>query len=330
VRQIVLDTEVSGLNSKAGDRLIEIAAVELLNGQISDRFFHTYVNPQRPVDISASRVHGLTAEDLTNKPTFGEVANAFLSFIKDSELLIHNADFDIAFIDAELARIGKGRLSDWCSKVTDTLGMARELHPNKKNTLDALCERYRVAIGRRTLHGALLDARLLAEVYVTGLLPRVLRPRHSPTAQTALSIRSVEQEMLAYFARNPHALYGMSPRKFEEFVAAIFKNNGFSVQLTPPSRDGGVDIIAVQHSALTGATVNLIECKRYAPNRPVGIGIVQRLVGVVEQNRAGKGILVTTSTFTRDAIRVAEATPHSLALRDYDAVCEWLSPYVRQ
>ncbi len=136
---------------------------------------------------------------------------------------------------------------------------------------------------------------------------------------------NLEAEMLLYFKQYPDKLYSLHPRKFEELVASIFKNNGFSVELTPETRDGGVDIIAVQHSAFTGEVVSLIECKRYAPNQKVGIGVVQRLVGAVHQMRANKGIVVTTSFFSRDAIHVSETCKHVLALRDYNSLQGWLN-----
>jgi len=145
-------------------------------------------------------------------------------------------------------------------------------------------------------------------------------------AKTYLNIwcKDVEAEMFAYFERNPERLYSLEPRKFEEFVAAIFKNHGFSVKLTPETRDGGADIIAVERSSLTGESIHLIECKRYAPNRNVGIGVVQRLLGTVTQLRATKGIIVTTSFFTKDARAVAQDTKHTLTLRDYNNILEWL------
>ncbi|MBW4977753.1 restriction endonuclease [Marinobacter adhaerens] len=135
----------------------------------------------------------------------------------------------------------------------------------------------------------------------------------------------VEAEMLAYFRRHPEQLYSLPPRKFEELVASIFRNNGFSVELTPQSRDGGVDIVAVEESNFVGRSVHLIECKRYAPDRSVGIGVVQRLLGTVTQARANKGVVVTTSFFTKDAQAVADETKHILTLRDYDHLIAWLS-----
>src|SRR5207249_10341180 len=165
-RQVVLDTETTGLNAKLGDRIIEIGCVEILSRNVADRNFHTYLNPERDVDLGATRVHGLTLEDLRAKPKFAEVAKEFLDFISGAEVLIHNADFDVEFLDLELGRARLGRLGDHVAKVTDTLAFARELHPGRKNSLDALCERYFIDHSNRTLHGALLDARLLAECYL--------------------------------------------------------------------------------------------------------------------------------------------------------------------
>ncbi|HEY5896760.1 MAG TPA: DNA polymerase III subunit epsilon [Burkholderiales bacterium] len=165
-RQVVLDTETTGLNAKLGDRIIEIGCVEILSRNLGERHFHVYLNPERDVDLGATRVHGLTLEDLRAKPKFPEVAREFLDFVTGAELIIHNADFDVEFLDLELGRAGHGKLADHVAKVTDTLAFARELHPGKRNSLDALCERYFINNANRTLHGALLDARLLAECYL--------------------------------------------------------------------------------------------------------------------------------------------------------------------
>jgi DNA polymerase-3 subunit epsilon len=166
LRQIVLDTETTGLNPKLGDRIIEIGCVEILSRAITDRQFHVYVNPERDIDEGASRVHGLTREDLMSKPKFAEVAREFLDYVRGADLIIHNADFDVEFLDLELGRAKLGRIADHVASITDSLGMARELHPGKKNSLDALCERYFVDHSNRKVHGALLDARLLAECYL--------------------------------------------------------------------------------------------------------------------------------------------------------------------
>jgi DNA polymerase-3 subunit epsilon len=166
MRQVVLDTETTGLNPKLGDRIIEIGCVELLNRRLSERSFHTYLNPEREVELGATRVHGLTREDLMAKPRFAEVAAAFLDYVRGAELIIHNADFDVEFLNMELALAGFAPLEQHVARITDTLASAKELHPGKKNSLDALCERYFVDNSRRSLHGALADAYLLAECYL--------------------------------------------------------------------------------------------------------------------------------------------------------------------
>ena len=165
-RQVVLDTETTGLNAGLGDRVIEIGCIELLSRRVTERHFHQYVNPERPIEEGALKVHGLTDEFLADKPKFADVAAVFLDYVRGAELVIHNASFDVEFLDAELGRAGLGRLAAHVAGVVDTLALARELHPGKRNSLDALCERYAVDNAHRTLHGALLDARLLAEVYL--------------------------------------------------------------------------------------------------------------------------------------------------------------------
>lgn len=166
MRQVVLDTETTGLEARLGHRVIEIGCVEISGRRLTQRHFHRYLNPEREIDEGAEAVHGLSAEFLADKPRFAEIADELLAFVADAEVIIHNAAFDVEFLDAELARLGRGRFRDHAARVTDTLTMARELHPGKRNNLDALCERYGVANQHRTLHGALLDAGLLAEVYL--------------------------------------------------------------------------------------------------------------------------------------------------------------------
>lgn len=140
--------------------------MEIVSRRITDSHFQVYVNPEREIDLGATRVHGITLEDLAAKPRFEAVAREFLDYVRGAELIIHNADFDVEFLDLELARAGLGRLADYVDRITDTLSQARELHPGRKNSLDALCERYFIDHANRTLHGALLDARLLAECYL--------------------------------------------------------------------------------------------------------------------------------------------------------------------
>lgn len=166
MRQIILDTETTGLNPKNGDRIIEIGCIELANRRATGNTFHRYLNPQRESDPGALAVHGLTTEFLSDKPFFADIADAFCDFVRDAEILIHNAAFDVAFLDEELTRLERPLFCTHCRSVMDTLAMARELHPGKRNSLDALCERYGVSNAHRTLHGALLDAELLAEVYL--------------------------------------------------------------------------------------------------------------------------------------------------------------------
>jgi DNA polymerase-3 subunit epsilon len=162
----LLDTETTGLNAKLGDRVVEIGCLELLSRRVTDNRFHRYVNPERKSEEGAARVHGISDEFLAAQPKFAEIAQEFVDFVRGAELIIHNAGFDVEFLDLELARAGLGRLADHVAGVVDTLALARELHPGKRNSLDALCERYAVDNAHRTLHGALLDARLLAEVYL--------------------------------------------------------------------------------------------------------------------------------------------------------------------
>ena len=164
MRQIVLDTETTGLDPATGDRLVEIACVETINTVPTGENFHVYIDPQRDVPDEAFRVHGLSTEFLKGKPTFDQIVDDFLAFVGDAPLVIHNAEFDMRFINAELQRCGRSIMS--MERVIDTLAMARRKHPGSPASLDALCSRYRIDNSRRVKHGALLDAELLAEVYV--------------------------------------------------------------------------------------------------------------------------------------------------------------------
>ena len=167
MRQIVLDTETTGLEAQDGHRIIEIGCVELLNRRLTPNRFHYYVNPERDIDQGAIEVHGITNESLLDKPRFADIASDLLGYLKGAELIIHNAPFDVGFLDAEFARLEAKwpGIASHC-RVTDTLQMARRLHPGQKNNLDALCKRYAVDNSQRELHGALLDAEILAEVYL--------------------------------------------------------------------------------------------------------------------------------------------------------------------
>ncbi len=166
MRQIVLDTETTGLDWRNGDRVIEIGCVELLNRSLTGRHFHVFINPQRGIDAEAVAVHGITEEFLADKPLFAAIADDFVEFVRDAELVIHNASFDVGFLNNELALLRRPALNALCAGVIDTLKMAKEQNPGKKASLDALCDRYQIDNGHRTLHGALLDAELLAEVYL--------------------------------------------------------------------------------------------------------------------------------------------------------------------
>ena len=166
MRQIFLDTETTGLEHKLGHRIIEIGGVEMRNRRLTNRHFHRYLNPDRDIDEGALAVHGISLDFLQDKPRFAEIATEFLDFVRGAELIIHNAPFDIGFLNAELDRLDMAPIGTVCHGVLDTLRMAKDLHPGKKNNLNVLCERYGVDNSRRTLHGALLDAEILAEVYV--------------------------------------------------------------------------------------------------------------------------------------------------------------------
>jgi DNA polymerase-3 subunit epsilon len=167
MRQIVLDTETTGLEHTTGHRLVEIGCVEIVNRRLTGRKFHKYVNPEREIDAGAMAVHGIGPAQLANAPKFAEIADELVAFISGAELIIHNAPFDVGFVDAEFARLpGAARTLTSICKVLDTLALARKLHPGQRNSLDALCKRYSVDNSKRELHGALLDAGILVDVYL--------------------------------------------------------------------------------------------------------------------------------------------------------------------
>ena len=165
-RQIFLDTETTGLNAEGGDRIIEIGCIEMVGRRLTGDNRHYYLNPQRSSHPDALKVHGLTDEFLADKPLFGQVVDELVAYLAGAELVIHNAAFDIGFLDKELERCGKPGIASQVAQITDSLLMAREMYPGKSNSLDALCKRLEVDNSNRTLHGALLDAGLLAEVYI--------------------------------------------------------------------------------------------------------------------------------------------------------------------
>jgi len=165
-RQIFLDTETTGLSPESGDRIIEIGCVEMVNRRLTGRHLHFYINPERPNHEDAVRIHGLTDEFLADKPVFATLVDEILDYCRGAEVIIHNAAFDVGFLNAELARCGKGKFPEHVERVVDSLLMAREMFPGKSNSLDALCRRLEVDNAHRTLHGALMDAELLAEVFI--------------------------------------------------------------------------------------------------------------------------------------------------------------------
>lgn len=182
MRQIVLDTETTGLETSQGHRIIEIGCVELIERRVTDNHWHHYINPEREVDAGAFEVHGISDEFLQDKPLFADLADSFLAYIEGAELIIHNAAFDVGFLNYELNLLNTGLPSvETVSSILDTLVMARQKHPGQKNNLDALCKRYEIDNSHRSVHGALLDARILADVYLfmTG-------------GQTALGLDQVE------------------------------------------------------------------------------------------------------------------------------------------
>jgi len=166
MRQIVFDTETTGLDPLQGHRIIEIGCVEIVNRAVTGRHLHLYLNPDRDSDPEALAIHGLTTEFLADKPRFAEVVEQFLEFIRGAELIAHNAAFDVKFFNAELERVGRAAMTEHCEVITDSLLHARSLFPGKRNSLDALCDRFGISNAHRTLHGALLDSQLLAEVWL--------------------------------------------------------------------------------------------------------------------------------------------------------------------
>ncbi|WP_310461594.1 DNA polymerase III subunit epsilon [Sphaerotilus sp.] len=166
MRQIFLDTETTGLNPETGDRIVEIGCIEMVSRRLTGRHLHLYLNPERPGSAEATRIHGLTDEFLADKPKFREVAAEFVEFVRGAEVIIHNAAFDVGFLNAELRRVKQPKVADLVGGIVDSLVMAREQYPGKANSLNALCRRLEVDNTNRTFHGALLDAGLLAEVYI--------------------------------------------------------------------------------------------------------------------------------------------------------------------
>jgi len=193
VRQIVLDTETTGLDPAEGHRIIEIGCVELINRRRTNNDYQAYCHPERQIDEAALGIHGITNEFLEDKPRFVDIAREFLNYVKDAELIIHNAEFDTNFLNHELARVGPelGAINEYCA-VVDTLKLARQAHPGQRNDLDSLCQRYHVDNTQRSLHGALLDAEILADVYLAMTGGQTALLLDSPVPANAASSRSAE------------------------------------------------------------------------------------------------------------------------------------------
>jgi DNA polymerase-3 subunit epsilon len=208
MRQVVLDTETTGLDPEAGHRIIEVGGVEIINRRPTRKTFHRYINPERAVDPGALEVHGIDNEFLEDKPVFADIASEFLEFVTGAELVIHNADFDIAFLNSELARLADSVDIRTCCGVLDTLALARRMHPGQRNSLDALAKRYEVDASARELHGALLDARILAEVYLVmtgGQVSLSLDGQNDTEHSAALEIERVDRAGLALRVRKASA-----------------------------------------------------------------------------------------------------------------------------
>lgn len=226
VRQVVLDTETTGLDPAQGHRIIEIGCVELRYRRLTGRHFHVYLQPDRPIDRAAQEVHGISNEFLADKPRFPDVATKFLEFVSDAELIIHNAPFDVGFLDHELRLWGgvPGNVADYCA-VLDTLQLARQLHPGQRNTLDALCKRYNIDNTERSLHGALLDARLLAEVYLVMTGGQVALSLEAENVQGAGSARAFKTTA----GREPLPVIRATPEETEahaRYLERLDKSSG--------------------------------------------------------------------------------------------------------
>lgn len=202
MRQIILDTETTGLEPAHGHRILEIAGVELVNRRLTGNHFHRYINPERDSEEGALQVHGLTTEFLRDKPKFKEIAAELIDYISGAELVIHNAPFDVAFLNAEFSRLKMKPVTEHCASVLDTLRLAKDIHPGKRNSLDALCDRYQIDNSARTLHGALLDAQLLAEVYLSMTRGQESLVMEVETVQVSITIEEVSRGDVALVVVN--------------------------------------------------------------------------------------------------------------------------------
>ena len=223
LRQVVLDTETTGINPKEGHKVIEIGCVELINRRLTRNHFHVYLNPDREIDAGAIEVHGITNEFLQDKPRFAEIVEDFMAFTQNAELIIHNAPFDVGFLNHELSLLGETRTIESNSTVFDTLTFARKKHPGARNSLDALCKRYGIDNSHRELHGALLDAEILADVYLlmTGGQASLLDENEtlSNTGQQAIVRLSADRPRLKVIACNEDEL-SHHQRRLEKITKA--------------------------------------------------------------------------------------------------------------
>lgn len=229
MRQVVLDTETTGLEVAQGHRMIEIGCVEVLHRRVTGRTFHQFLNPGRDIDEGALQVHGITQEFLAGKPEFAKIADDFLRFVEGAELVIHNASFDIGFINTELSLASHG-ITDIgsCCTVTDTLELARKLHPGQKNSLDALCKRYEIDNSARTYHGALLDAQILADVYL------VITGGQSVLSLNTESEQAAKQRLAARQSGGPRS----SLRVIEASAEELAKHEAFLEKIRKESESG--------------------------------------------------------------------------------------------
>ncbi len=240
MRQVILDTETTGLEASAGHRIIEIGCVELVNRRNTGKHFHRYLNPDRAVEEGAREVHGIDDDFLVQQPRFAEVAQEFVEFVSDAQLVIHNADFDVEFINYELKPV-TGLPDDIreCCDVLDTLALARKMHPGQRNSLDALCKRYAVDNSRRELHGALLDAEILADVYLAmtgGQASLSLEGQPQAASSSQLHWQPIERTALS-LAVVPASV--AEARAHAQLLAAISKKSGVAVLWGMPPQPGG-------------------------------------------------------------------------------------------
>jgi DNA polymerase-3 subunit epsilon len=250
MRQIVLDTETTGLEAELGHRIIEIGCIELVNRRATGRTFHRYLNPEREIDEAALAVHGISRTDLDGQPRFAEIHEELLAFLADAELLIHNAEFDVAFLDAELARVaGETRRVASLCQVLDTLALAREMHPGQRNSLDALAKRYEVDNSHRELHGALLDARILADVYLamTGGQGALALTEAAGSTRAAEGARPARELVRTGLTLIVIAATEEESRAHESMLALIGRSSGG--RCLWPVADGGAMTVGPQRSS---------------------------------------------------------------------------------